>query len=451
MADPVALEALAPREAITFFRSKGYANQLARFDYRDVWQEEHARQFVVAKAMQDDVLVAIREAIDQALVEGTTYLDFRDKLKPKLQSLGWWGKGIQRDPATGELKEVQLGSMHRLRTIFHTNVSTAYAAGRWARLSGSTLLRYLEYRQIDRPTARDEHKPFDGIILPIDHPLWRKIFPPNGWFCGCDVRPMTEGMIAREGKRITTEEELASMQTVEWTNPRTGQVENLLEGIDPAFASNPGHAWQETDDRHAATAEALPTTHRAYDRGFIKEMAAMALRDGRNNALFYDLNADPASPPLGIVRQLDDERERPTFPEDTNLAMADSRIDGVLIQGFPDLPAMSAADFLEFGEAGVSQLAAVGADGTIMRAARLIDAGDVPARALLDASARVYAELRRSDLALSLEEQDTLASIVLGRHFARLGMISFAEAPSGRVADLLSSNAPQIESILAAL
>lgn len=451
MTDPVALEALAPREAITFFRSKGYANQLTRFDYRDVWQEEHARQFVVAKAMQDDVLVAIRDAIEQALVDGTTYTDFRDQLKPKLQSLGWWGKGIERDPVTGELKEVQLGSMHRLRTIFHTNVSTAYAAGRWARLSGSTLLRYLEYHQIDRPTARDEHKPFDGIILPVTHPLWRKIFPPNGWYCGCDVRPMTEGMIAREGKRVTTEDELAAMQTVEWTNPRTGRVENLLDGIDPSFASNPGHAWLETDDRHAATADALPATHRAYDRGFIKEMAATALRDGRNNALFYDLNADPASPPLGIARQLEDENERPDFPEPINLAMADNSIDGVLIQGFPDLPAMSAADFLEFGEAGVSQLASVGADGSIIRAARLVDAGDVPARALLDASARVSAGLRGPGLALSLEEQNTLASIIFGRHLARLGLISFAEAPSGRVADLLVSNAPEIEGILAAL
>lgn len=451
MANPVTLEPLAPQEAITFFRSKGYANALSRFDYRDVWQEEHARQFVVAKAMQDDVLVAIRNAIEDALVDGTTYQQFRDRLKPELQQLGWWGKGIQEDPLTGELKEVQLGSMHRLRTIFHTNVQTAYAAGRWARLSRGTLMRFLEYRQIDRPTARDEHKPFDGLILPIEHPIWRKIFPPNGWFCGCDVRPMTQGMIDREGKRVTTEDELAALQTVEWRNPRTGQVDNLIEGIDPAFASNPGHAWLETDDRHAATAAAVPAAHRAYDRGYLKELAGLALRDRASNALLYDRNGDPAATPLGIARQIEDENERPQMSDEAEAAMQDAQVDGALLQGFPEMPIISAADVMELSGPGLNQLAAIGADGTLLRMTRIAETSEFGVSSLLQLSRIIQNRIRDAAVAGDLLTRDVIASNILARHLARIGLVQFDEAPSGRVADILADAAPLIDDILASL
>ena len=40
---------LPPAEAIRFFQKKGYK---FGFDWRDVWKEEHAVAFTVAKAMQ---------------------------------------------------------------------------------------------------------------------------------------------------------------------------------------------------------------------------------------------------------------------------------------------------------------------------------------------------------------------------------------------------------------
>lgn len=239
MGERIDITPLKPIEALAYFRSKGYADALLRFDYRDIWREEHARSFVVAKAMRDDVLQLIRAELDAALDQGLTLQQFREALAPELISKGWWGRAIERDPVTGELKNVQLGSMHRLRVIYDTNMRTAHAAGRWDRLQRSkSFLPYLEYTQIDRPSAREAHKPFDGLILPIDHPIWAKIYPPNGWFCACSVRPMNDRMLAREGKRLTTDAELAALEFVEWSNPRTGETENLLDGLDPAFASN---------------------------------------------------------------------------------------------------------------------------------------------------------------------------------------------------------------------
>ena len=35
-----------------------------------------------------------------------------------------------------------------------------------------------------------EHRALDGVILGCDDPLWKKIYPPNGWKCRCRVAPL---------------------------------------------------------------------------------------------------------------------------------------------------------------------------------------------------------------------------------------------------------------------
>ena len=70
------LQRLRPEDALSFFRSKGLAPPDARFDFRDVWRNEHASNFVVAKAMRTDVLETIRGALDRALANGGTLSSF---------------------------------------------------------------------------------------------------------------------------------------------------------------------------------------------------------------------------------------------------------------------------------------------------------------------------------------------------------------------------------------
>lgn len=84
-------------------------------------QDAHAKAFAVAKVARLDILQDIRNAVDRALADGTTF-DIRDNLTPLLKAKGWWG----RDPVTG----AQMGSPHRLETIYRTNLQTAYMAGR---------------------------------------------------------------------------------------------------------------------------------------------------------------------------------------------------------------------------------------------------------------------------------------------------------------------------------
>lgn len=239
MPDAIELRPLPPEEALDFFDAKGLAPREQRFDWRDVWEEEHTRAFTVAKAMDDDVLQALREGVRAALADGLTLEQFQARMEPTLRSFGWWGRSVAVDPQTGEPRPVQLGSSRRLRIIFDTNLRTAYAAGRWRRIERVRQdLPYLEYNQLDRPTARDAHKPWDGVILPVDHPFWRTHYPPNGWRCGCYVRQLSPARMRREGLSVS---EAPEIEMVTRPDSRRGSI-TTPEGIDPGFGNNPGLA-----------------------------------------------------------------------------------------------------------------------------------------------------------------------------------------------------------------
>ena len=50
----------------------------------------------------------------------------------------------------------------------------------------------LKYVTVGDKRVRDKHKKWDGFIAPIDHPIWKILFPPSDWGCRCDVIPTDE-------------------------------------------------------------------------------------------------------------------------------------------------------------------------------------------------------------------------------------------------------------------
>lgn len=232
---------LAPAKALAFFRAKGYATSFA---WQDVYQREHAAAFTVAKMMQVDLLRDVRAAVDKALAEGQTFQMFRDGIEGRLMEAGWWGKAEMEDPQTAETKTVQLGSPRRLRTIFRTNLQTAYSAGHWAEIQESKVAApYLLYDAVQDEATRDEHAAWDGTVLPVDDPWWATHMPPNGWNCRCGVIQLGAAQAEEAGFKVA--ERAPAVKTREWTNPRTGAIERVPEGIDPGFAYNPGAARQD--------------------------------------------------------------------------------------------------------------------------------------------------------------------------------------------------------------
>ena len=232
---------LPPKEALAFFRAKGYATSFA---WQDVWQQEHDAAFTVAKMMNVDLLRDVRAAVDKALAEGQTFEQFREGIEGTLVKAGWWGKAEMQDPATGETKLVQLGSPRRLRTIFRTNLQTAYAAGHWQQIQANKASApLLMYDAVDDGDTRPEHAAWDGIILPADDSWWSTHMPPNDYGCRCGVIQLSMAQGMEMGYEPT--DRAPEGGTREYTNPRTGEVSRVPEGIGPGWAYNPGASRAE--------------------------------------------------------------------------------------------------------------------------------------------------------------------------------------------------------------
>ena len=269
-----------PEEAIAIFRAKGF---LAGFAWQDVWQEEHARAFTVAKAMTRDVLETIREAVDRAIADGETLADFRSALTPKLQALGWWGRKRVIDPKTMTAETAQLGSPRRLKTIFQVNMRTAYAQGRWERIErNKALLPFLQYSAVMDGRERPEHGAWNGTVKPVDDPWWDTHYPPCGWNCRCTVKPLSAKMMERRGLAVT--DEPAAFPPREWRNKRTGEVHAIEEGIDPGWAYHVGRAptagtapeWTGLPDDQATASAIRP--------GGAEFLAAFGIAEGEERA-----------------------------------------------------------------------------------------------------------------------------------------------------------------------
>ena len=223
-----------PREALDYFRGKGFQ---PAFSWLDVWREEHAWAFSVAKAVRQDLLVDLRDGVDRALAEGRTFREFSKDLTPILQEQGWWGRKKVRDPKTDKLVEAELGSPRRLKIIYDANLRTARAAGQWERIQRTTATHpYLLYELGPSEQHRPEHVAWAGTLLRADDPWWRTHYPPNGWGCKCRVRQVSR----REAERLGGATERPASPPVEWTNKRTGKVHRVPRGIDPGWDYNPG-------------------------------------------------------------------------------------------------------------------------------------------------------------------------------------------------------------------
>lgn len=222
-----------PPEASRFLRVKGLRPSFA---WEDVEPEEHAVAFTVAKAMELDLLEAMRGEVQKALDDGLPFEAFQRSWRANPRLAEWWGRREMVDPVTGETRLVQLGSPRRLRTIYSANIRSARAAGQWERIQRTkAAFPYLEYRTGPSETHRPHHLAKAGTILPVDSPFWDEWFPPNGWGCKCWVRQLTRAEAARRG--VSDEPEVA--QTVV-ENRRTGELRIVPQGIDPGWQRNPG-------------------------------------------------------------------------------------------------------------------------------------------------------------------------------------------------------------------
>lgn len=172
---------MTPETAVEFFKAKGLR---PTFHYLDMIREEHDAAFTVAKMLQTDLLDTTRKAVETAIEEGWSIGRFRQELTPTLKSAGWWGKSDLISPLGQIVQDAQLGSAHRLNTIYRSNLQNAYSVGQWERIQeDADRAPWLMYDAVDDHRTREGHADLDETVLPVNDPFWSRFMPPNGYNC----------------------------------------------------------------------------------------------------------------------------------------------------------------------------------------------------------------------------------------------------------------------------
>jgi SPP1 gp7 family putative phage head morphogenesis protein len=185
-----------PADAIAFLKRKKIVPTEA---WNDLQWGEHSHAFTVAHSMNAAVLEDLLGALTDAMERGTTYEAFKADMKPLMEAKGWYGGRPDKEGDEGYLE-------WRLRTIYDTNLSTAYTAGRYRQqLRSSGLRPILVYSAVMDDVTRPEHRALNGKAYRSDNPFWDRYYPPNGWKCRCSTYSLSESEAESRGVEVLTE------------------------------------------------------------------------------------------------------------------------------------------------------------------------------------------------------------------------------------------------------
>lgn len=178
MAKKFAFKQGAYKEAVDYFKQK---INLPTRRWNDLEGAMHTRAFTVAGAMRADILLDFRKAVDRAIEKGDSLQDFRNNFYDIAN------KWRAADPSFDAKMEKPKYGAWRSKVIYQTNMVTAAAAAqeRQARAMPD-VFTHAKYICQMLPGSRDEHKAWNGTVLPVNDPWWEKHSPPNGFGCLCE-------------------------------------------------------------------------------------------------------------------------------------------------------------------------------------------------------------------------------------------------------------------------
>lgn len=212
---------LPPVQAIAYLRAK---KTRVSGNWYTVWAEQHRHVFTIANLFKMDLLQDTRDLIDAALAgsipdpvragfkpapaasdsRAISFSTFKARFRELIAKRGWTvEQGEVVDPATGEIISHSLGSVNRLRTIYHTNVQTALNAGRYRdQTAAANDLPYWQYIAVMDGNTTDKCRSLSGRVFRSDDPVWDYLYPPNHWGCRSRVRALTQSMVDRDSLDI---------------------------------------------------------------------------------------------------------------------------------------------------------------------------------------------------------------------------------------------------------
>lgn len=305
-------------EQVAFFRRK-LGNLVPTRRWDDLQGAAHDQAFMVAGAMEADLLSDLASAVDKAIAEGRGIDDFRRDFNAIVARNGWTGWAGE-----GSVK----GEAWRVGVIYRTNSYTSYSAGRFAQLKAGNYPFWV-YRHGGSLEPRPAHLSWNGVALPPDHPFWTTHYPPSDWGCSCyAVGARTAAGVRRMGG--DPDKQLPAG----WTkrDPKTGAPVGIGKGWDYAPGASVADAvkalvgkisnWDYrigkafTEQLDDETADALGRSYRALPS------TAADVRNYARRAI------DPESDPTAIAK------ERTLGRVASDQAREIERLTGVSVRGF---------------------------------------------------------------------------------------------------------------------
>ena len=188
--------------------------------------------------------------LTKAIKEGWSAGHFQKEAGELFKKKGWDGIREVKNPKTGEVETVELGTPRRIKNIFKNNINSAYAVGRYKQqLEDVDIAPYFQYMCILDEATRPEHKAMHEKVFRYDDPIWESLYPPNGWGCRCFVRSLSENEL--KNLELKVEKSGSALQEIDTGDIRpvagysfkVGNQDYTLQA-DAGWSTNLGaHAW----------------------------------------------------------------------------------------------------------------------------------------------------------------------------------------------------------------
>ncbi len=127
-----------------------------------------------------------------------------------------------------------------LQTNLTTATSSSYRAAEWNRLQDDAVVDIYpayQYNTRNDSRVREEHAKLADKVFRSNDPIWKSIWPPNGWNCRCFVIPLNQDQVSsgeyKIEEMVRTEAETKKILKDAFPNPKDARN----------FMRNPG----ETD------------------------------------------------------------------------------------------------------------------------------------------------------------------------------------------------------------
>jgi hypothetical protein len=447
--------------------------------YGTISKEEYARSFTAARTAGTDIADDLYFAFVDVVSRSGTEDDFSKLVMPILRKKGWLG---------GDEGQIA----RRVELIYDTNLRLARAAGRWDRYwSTRAAFPYLlaftagDERVRHPPESKhSDHRAWDGILLPIEHPFWREYWTPLGFRCRCGIRQLTRSQFARLKRGETSESDLAARKArlgppvfLAPSRPIAAQLDAMVDAtnasrmpgmpaVDPAETAAAGRAALSREQHDEVTARITaeldrvglgapapppaPAPQRADVEKLGGEARSYVLDKGRKAGVEYLVAFDEATG--REYQRSKGSRSAVSFSPALLSAMRNPARSIILHHNHPGSTSLSGVDVLQLNEVGARSIWAHGHNGSSFYAER---AGDTPiAKATFNSIAeRIRVELQGAVTAgtMTVDDAVLMHNHLTWRVMSDLGLLIYRAELAGASGEAFARHADLFRAIIARL